>query len=208
MGRDDCVDNRHGDAAAGGIFKSLGLDSVQNLGGHAGPVDLDAAADNLAQHALAHSGGDLQVKDLFRVGAVYIAQILGNGVVEDNLSYGGVDDAGPQLPANLLLHPDLDGRVKPYAALLIGHKGLGGVAEYLASAGFVLLNHGQVVGAQHHILGGHRNRLAVGGLEQVVGGQHQEAGLRLCLGGKGNVNRHLVAVKVGVVGSTGQGMEL
>ena len=46
----------NGDAAAGGIFKSLGLDSVQNLGGHAGPVDLDAAADNLAQHALAHSG--------------------------------------------------------------------------------------------------------------------------------------------------------
>ena len=33
-------------------------------------------------------------------------------------------------------------------------------------------HHGQVVGAQHHILGGHRHRAAIGGLEEVVGGQH------------------------------------
>ena len=47
-----------------------------------------------------------------------------------------------------------------------------------------------------------------GGLEQVVGGQHQDTGLGLGLGGQGHVNGHLVAVKVGIKGGTHQGVQL
>ena len=50
--------------------------------------------------------------------------------------------------------------------------------------------------------------LAVGGLEEVVGGEHQEAGLRLRLRRKRDVHGHLVAVEVGVVGGTDQRVEL
>ena len=46
------------------------------------------------------------------------------------------------------------------------------------------------------------------GFEQVVGGQHQEAGLRLGLGRQRDVDRHLVAVEVGVISGTGQRMQL
>ena len=47
----------------------------------------------------------------------------------------------------------------------------------------------------------------MGRREDVVGGHHQDPGLCLCLYRKRQVDRHLVTVKVGVVGNTYQGME-
>ena len=40
--------------------------------------------------------------------------------------------------------------------------------------------------------------LAVDGLQEVIGGKHQEAGFGLCLRRKRNMDSHLVAVEVGV----------
>jgi len=42
------------------------------------------------------------------------------------------------------------------------------------------------------------HRLAVGGLEQVLGGEHQPARFLHRLVGERNMHRHLVAVEVGV----------
>ena len=67
---------------------------------------------------------------------------------------------------------------------------------------------GQVIGAQDHILGRNRNRAAVLGPQEVVGGEHQDAGLCLGLGGQGDVDGHLVAVEVGVECRTNQGVQL
>ena len=67
---------------------------------------------------------------------------------------------------------------------------------------------GEVVGAQHHVLGGDRNRSAVLGPQQVVGRKHQDTRLRLGLGGQRHVYCHLVPVKVGVKRSTHQGVQL
>ena len=49
---------------------------------------------------------------------------------------------------------------------------------------------------------------AIRGLEQVVGSQHQEAGLSLGLSGQRYVYRHLVAVEVSVERGTYQRMQL
>ena len=57
---------------------------------------------------------------------------------------------------------------------------------------------GQVVGAQHHVLGGRGERLAVRRREDVVGRQHQDPRLGLGLGGQRHVHGHLVAVEVRV----------
>ena len=46
------------------------------------------------------------------------------------------------------------------------------------------------------------------GFKQVVGGQHQEAGFSLGLSGQRHVDRHLVAVEVGVERGTYQRMQL
>ena len=81
------------------------------------------------------------------------------------------------------------------------------VVVHLADAVFKPLE-GQVVGAQHHILGRHGDGAAVLGTEQVVGAEHQQPGLGLGLGGQGHVNGHLVAVEVGVEGGAVQGVQL
>ena len=68
--------------------------------------------------------------------------------------------------------------------------------------------HGQVVGAQHHILGRNGDGAAVLRTQQVVGREHQDPGLRLSLGGQRHMNSHLVAVEVGVERGAVQGVQL
>src|SRR5699024_363121 len=63
-------------------------------------------------------------------------------------------------------------------------------------------------GTQNHILGRHSHGTSIGGLQQVVGSQHQETGFCLCLCGQGHVNSHLVAVEVSVICGTHQGVQL
>ena len=70
------------------------------------------------------------------------------------------------------------------------------------------VDEGQVVAAQDHILRGHGDGLAVRGLQQVAGGQHQHLGFTLGLGGQRQMNSHLVAVEVGVEGGADQGVQL
>ena len=67
---------------------------------------------------------------------------------------------------------------------------------------------GQVVASQHDVLRGNRDRLSVGGGENVVGAEHQHVGLNLSLRRQRNVNRHLVAVKIGVESRADQRVNL
>ncbi len=67
---------------------------------------------------------------------------------------------------------------------------------------------GQVVRAEHHVLGGHGERRAVRRREDVVRRQHQQPGLRLRLRGQRHVHGHLVAVEVRVERVTDERMHL
>ena len=109
------------------------------------------------------------------------------------------DDAG---------QPDLDLGVQGELARVVGHQGLGQRGERPARARRVLGLPGQAVQADDHVLGGHGDRLAVGGLEDVVGGQHQDPRLGLRLGGQRQVHRHLVAVEVRVERGADQRVDL
>ena len=68
--------------------------------------------------------------------------------------------------------------------------------------------HGQVVEAEHDVLRGHDDRLAVGRRQDVVGRHHQDAALELGLQRQRHVDRHLVAVEVGVEGGADQRVQL
>ena len=72
-----------------------------------------------------------------------------------------------------------------------------------AGAGF-----GQVVAAQHHVLGRNGDGRAVRGRQNVVRRQHQRRGFDLRFGRQRNVDGHLVAVEVGVERGAGQRVKL
>ena len=66
------------------------------------------------------------------------------------------------------------------------------------------VHHRHVVHAQYHILGGTDDGFAVGGLEQVLGSQHQAAGLLHSPIRQRHMHSHLVAIEVGIEGGTNQ----
>ncbi len=72
----------------------------------------------------------------------------------------------------------------------------------------VLDQHRQVVHAKYHVLRRADDRLAVGRLEQVLGGKHQRACFLDRLGRERDVDRHLVAVEVGVERGAHQRMQV
>jgi hypothetical protein len=78
----------------------------------------------------------------------------------------------------------------------------------MPSPGLALALHRQIVEAEHHVLRGHDDRLAVGGREDVVGRHHQHARFQLRLEAQRNVHGHLVAVEVGVERRADQRVEL
>ena len=206
--RDQGVAHRNGEGADGGVFEALGLHAVEHHRGHLGAVDGDAAVDDLAQRLFGDQEADLEVEHMLGVAAVHIAQVLRDGLVEDDAADGGVHHLAQRLAVHLAGAAHLDGRLQGDDVRGVGHQGLVLVAEDLALALVALVDHGQVVAAQNHILGGHGDRLAVGGFEQVAGGQHQHLGLALGLAAQRQVHGHLVAVEVGVEGGTHQRMQL
>ena len=104
--------------------------------------------------------------------------------------------------------PHLDPGVERGHPVLIGAPGLGDVGQHHPLALGVDPLAGHVIEPQHHVLGGHDDGLAVGRGEDVVGGHHQRARFELGLQRQGHVDRHLVAVEVGVEGGADQRMEL
>ena len=80
--------------------------------------------------------------------------------------------------------------------------------ERAAGALRVLLLLGEVVAAEDDVLARHRDGLAVRGREDVVRREHQNQGFDLGLRSERDVDRHLVAVEVGVEGRADERMDL
>ena len=92
----------------------------------------------------------------------------------------------------------LDARLQVDLAGLVGAVHLADVREQHALALGADALTGHVVEAEHHVLRGHDDRVAVGGRQDVVRGHHQGARFELRLEGQRHVHRHLVAVEVRV----------
>ena len=68
--------------------------------------------------------------------------------------------------------------------------------------------HGEIIIAQHHILRRADHRRAIRGLKQIFGAKHQFPRFLDGLVAQGDMNGHLVAVKIGIESRTHQGMNL
>ena len=196
--RDDGVADSNGDGCLGGILESGCLDLIQHFRSGGSAVDLDAAVNDLTQLLFADQECDFQIELLVGIGTVYITQILGDIFVEDQTADGAVDDLGYPLFADILGDADFDLRMDGNVAFLICHQCLVYITEYLALALFAVFFHGQIVRTQNHILCRYGYRTSVRRFQQVVGSQHQETCLSLCLSGQRQMHCHLVAVEVGV----------
>ena len=199
------------------LLRVLPVDEAQVLG--------DALVEDQAAHGGAHQlmallpvhggahphqDGDVELQLPFVVGQASlpgagkgVEDLLGflpcGGGPADLIARGGQDAVGSFQPDVVALADLLP--VQGGQGGLLGGVDIGGIG------GGVLLV-GEVVGAQHHVLGGDGDRAAVLGPQEVVGREHQDAGLGLGLRGQGDVDGHLVAVEVGVEGGTHQGVEL
>ena len=101
-----------------------------------------------------------------------------------------------------------DGSVEGDSALVVGNLSLLRSIELQALAFRALAELGDVVEAENHILRRHGDRRAVGGVEDVVGAEHQHLGFKDGLVAKRQMDGHLVAVEVGVERRTCQRVEL
>ena len=110
----------------------------------------------------------------------------------------GVEDPGAAL--DLAVQRD---RLGGERVLDLAHVGEGHALPRLAVAHLR-----GVVEPEHHVLARHDDRLAVGGVQDVVGRHHQHARLELRLERQRHVHRHLVAVEVGVEGGADERMQL
>ena len=104
--------------------------------------------------------------------------------------------------------PHRDLGVQLEAALVVGADGLPQVAEDPPFALAALDALGEVVAADHEVLGGRHDRATRRRRQDVVGAQHEHAGLGLRLGRQRHVDGHLVAVEVGVEGRADERMDL
>ena len=118
------------------------------------------------------------------------AERLGHHVVQERPADRGLDDAA--------VPPHPDARLQIDVLVVVGDAQVLGVGEepILALGAGALLGH--VVDAEHHVLGGHGHRGAIGGRQDIVGREHQHLRLHLRFHGERNVHGHLVAVEVGI----------
>ena len=128
--RDGHIRDGYGDRALGGVLVAHRLDAVEHLGRDGEAVLLDAAVDDIAQLLLADLEADLMVKGVLGVGAVNVAEILGDGLVEDYAADGGDDGLLDLDAVHGLGNSQADRRMQPDAAVVVGHDGLGGIAVH------------------------------------------------------------------------------
>ncbi|OQA67663.1 MAG: hypothetical protein BWY37_01128 [Firmicutes bacterium ADurb.Bin262] len=167
----------------------------------------DAAVHDVRQFLFVDEEIDFQREIVRGVGTVDKTEVLRDRLVENHLAQRRLDDFALFGAVDGFGHPDIDARVQLEVALLISHDGLFDVTEHFALAFFAGFVHGQVIRTQNHILRRHGYGAAVGGFEQIVRREHQEARFGLGLRGKGHVDSHLVAVKVRVERGTNQRMK-
>ena len=209
---DDGVPDRDGQARDGGVVEAGLLDGVEDgldLGrGVAVAAVVDQRGDVALHHLVVDEGvvrrQALTVEDDAARRGLEAGAVLGDVVVlEDALARHDAED----LAAVLLdvgvgggdAHDDrlLDAQV---ALHVDGEKRVVKVGEDRGLVTLLALLGGEEVGAEDHVLRRHGEHLAGRRGAQVVGREHQHAGLGLGLRGERHVHRHLVAVEVGVEG--------
>ena len=199
---DDHVMHPHGDAGLGCRGKPKVLEIIQYPDGFGLAALAVTVPDDIPKRALVYND-------------VWIPDLLGPNLAEHNAANRGLDDTALRIPVRGLL-PEVGIGQAHYVvnlqfAIMVRKQHLLLGAEQ--PDGLLLLAHHaarlgrDVVAAKRNVLGRGDDRLAAGRRKDVVGCHHQEAGLQLGLDGQRDMHRHLVTVKVGVVGTASQRMQ-
>ncbi len=179
----------HGDgsAGAGGVLIAQRLQSVQEHG------------------SIRHAQSPITLVHQFRQ-ALFVhhliqkAQFFGQRLVKDETAQSAF--------LQLAVIPQLNPGVVIQKAILHGQDRLIQTRKSFSFSFGVLPLQRQVIAAQNHILGGGGDGPAVGGRENIVHRQHQEPCLCLGFQRERQVNCHLVAVEVCIIGRTNQRINL
>ncbi len=129
-------------------------------------------------------------------------------LVLDDLHEGAVGlNVGIFVEAVVLVELHGDAGVEVYTFLVVGDDDLLGGVEALAFTldnlvGSGAAGLGHVVQTEHHVLRRNGDRSTIGGVEDVVGGQHEDLGLENGSITHGDMDSHLVTVEVGVEAGT------
>ncbi len=187
--RDHHVVDGDGGPGDGGVLEAHVLEAVgQDDGGlvAAAPVaEVDEVGDLLFVHDL--------VDDLE-------GDLLRYDIVKEDPAHRGLGDVS--------VHADLDPGLEIRLARVEGLAQFLGAREDHVGAAASRAGPGHVVEPQDDVLGGHDDGLAVGRRQDVVRRHHEHAGLHLRLDGERHVDRHLVAVEIGVEGRADERVEL
>src|ERR1022692_4956799 len=199
--RDDHVVDADGQACLRRELEAQRLDFVEHLDRNFEPEGEVPVVDQSAN-------------SFFLEQAVDERHALGQVVVQNGAAHGGVDECtldSYRLGVNDVLIVVCSGQVNQFARVAEANRAqrfhcarveshqhffnVGKGATFPLGAG---LGFGQVVEAEHHVLCRHGDRLTRSGRKNVVRRQHEHAGFDLRFRRQRNVNRHLVAVEVGV----------
>ncbi len=222
LGRDESVPHRDGEAGAGSVVEAGVLDGVEDRADLGLGVTIAAvrnqlghvALDHLVVHELIVFGQALAVEDDAADRGLETRGLVAGDVVVDKLVLAVldaedtdavlVDDIGigsGHADLNLGLHVDL-------GAAVIGVQRVVEAGEHVVLARQTVADLGEVVHTDDHVLRGDVDRLAGCRRAQVVRREHEHAGLGLSLAGQRHVDRHLVAVEVGVEGRADQRVQV
>src|ERR1022692_409888 len=202
--RNDHVVDPNREARHGGEVETELLDAVQDP--HRG---FQTETQVAIVHQVAHA---LLLEQAVDVGHLRSAAL--QVVVHDGAAHGGRDELPLKVGGLGMDHVLIvigDGEIDHLARVAQANRGQRfHFARFLRQDHFInvgecasltfcaRLGLGQVVNAQHHVLGGHGDRLSRRRRQDVVRGQHQHAGFHLRFRRQRNVHCHLIAVEIGV----------
>src|SRR5437016_2092704 len=188
------------DAGLGGVGEADPLDVVGDPRGQLVAVEAETLRHDRPQRLL--------VEDMVLVGhrlAMTLRRLHPEGqyLVEEHPARRGADHRAIDPDTDLLL--DVDAPVVEGEQRLLG-RAVG--RQLLVLDVGCRLDHGQVVGAEHDVLGRADDRVAIRRRQDVVGRHHQIFGFRDGAAEERNVDRHLVAVEVRVEGAANERVDL
>ena len=205
--RNDNILDSYGNRALCRVFITQRFDFVEYDGRFRKTVNLDAFVEDFPERALLYELINFKRKHVFPLCPVNKAEILRDGVVENQLSDRRVEPLRNRA-ALKLAEPSYDnGGVKIDSACIVRHFRLVIRREHGSVRIIFIFLERQVVAAQNHILRGNRDRLAVFRCKQIVCRQHKDSGLGLRFCRQRNMDGHLVSVKVRIVRRTNKRMK-
>ena len=171
-------------------------------------MGIDDLLENLFQSLLAHMEIHFRLQFIARDSPVHKSKVLGQDLIEDKPSQRGflrILQPGPV--GHLLCNTDFDPALQCQRPVFISQDRLIDIFKCLAFSDGSRSLLCQIVDSKYHVLRGHRHRTAVRRFQQVVRREQQEPALCLCFHGQGQMNGHLVTVKVCIECSTHQRMQ-